>query len=135
EKLQKLKEVYKDQYKSKILLRIKNELNKRGTIDVLRHQVKDYGVYLDLAYFKPVSKLNPETLDLYNKNILTIYRQVAYSTKNNNTIDMLICLNGLPIAVFELKNQFTSQTVENGIKQFKKTRDSKELLFQYEKRT
>jgi len=134
EKLQKLKEIYKDQYKLKILSRINSELNKRGTIDVLRHQVKDYGVYLDLAYFKPASKLNPETLNLYNKNILTIYRQVAYSTKNNNTIDMLICLNGFPIAVFELKNQFTGQTVENGMKQFKRTRDSKELLFQYEKR-
>lgn len=134
EKLQRLKEIYKDHYKSKILSRIHKELNKRGTIDVLRHKVKDYGIYLDLAYFKPASKLNPKTLELYQKNNLTIYRQVAYSLKNNNTIDMLICLNGLPIAVLELKNQFTGQSVENGMKQFRETRDSKELLFQYKKR-
>ena len=110
EKVQKLKEYYKEEYKTQIITRIKNELNSRGTVDVLRHQVKDFGIYLDLAYFKPVSRLNPETIALYNKNIFTIYRQIHYSARDTQkSIDMLICLNGLPIAVFELKNQFSRQ--------------------------
>jgi len=135
EKLQKLKEIYKGQYKKEIISRISDELNKRGTIDVLRHQVKNYGIYLDLAYFKPVSKLNPKILDLYNKNIFTVYRQIHYSLKDKQkSIDMLICLNGLPIAVFEHKNQLTNQTVMNGINQFKTKRDPRELLFQFKKR-
>lgn len=135
EKIQRLKEYYKEQYKTRIISRIVNELNSRGTVDVLRHPVRDYGVYLDLAYFKPVSKLNPETLALYNNNIFTIYRQIHYSARDTQkSIDMLICLNGLPIAVFELKNQISHQTVLNAIKQFREKRDPRELLFQFKKR-
>ena len=135
EKIKKLKEYYGNNFKIKIISRIADELNSRGTVDVLRHQVKDYGVYLDLAYFKPVSKLNPETLALYNKNIFTIYRQIHYSARDTlKSIDMLICLNGLPIAVFELKNQISHQTVLNAIKQFREKRDPREILFQFKKR-
>lgn len=135
EKVQKLKEYYKEEYKTQIITRIKNELNSRGTVDVLRHQVKDFGIYLDLAYFKPVSRLNPETIALYNKNIFTIYRQIHYSARDTQkSIDMLICLNGLPIAVFELKNQFSRQTVLNAIKQFREKRAPHEPLFQFKKR-
>jgi len=136
EKLKKLKEIYRDQYKEKILSRFCSELDSenRGTIDVLRHQVRDYGVYLDLAYFKPASKLNKEALERYNKNIFSIYRQVEYSSKHKKTIDMLICLNGLPIAVFELKNQLTNQSCLDGIKQFQTDRDPREILFQFKKR-
>ena len=133
-KMKKLREIYKDQYQFKILSRLNRELNNRGMIDVLRHGIKDYGVYLDLAYFKPASKLNIETLNLYKKNRISVTRQVKYSTKNENSIDMLICVNGLPVVVLELKNPFTGQTYEDAIVQYKKDRSSNELLFRFKKR-
>ena len=108
-KMERLREIYKDQYQFKVLSRLNRELSNRGMIDVLRHGIKDYGVYLDLAYFKPVSKLNEETVKLYEKNRISVTRQVHYSTKNKKSIDMLICVNGLPVVVLELKNPFTGQ--------------------------
>ena len=114
-KMERLREIYKDQYQFKVLSRLNRELSNRGMIDVLRHGIKDYGVYLDLAYFKPASKLNEETVKLYEKNRISVTRQVHYSTKNKKSIDMLICVNGLPVVVLELKNPFTGQTYEDAI--------------------
>jgi type I restriction enzyme, R subunit len=133
-KMDKLRQIHKDQYKFKILKRLNTELNNRGMIDVLRHGIKDYGVYLDLAYFQPASKLNDEIVKLYEKNRISVTRQVHYSTKNENSIDMLICVNGLPVVVLELKNAFTGQTYEDAIMQYKKDRSPNELLFQFKKR-
>jgi len=127
-------DIHKEQSKTKILYRLQQELETRGTLDVLRHGFKDYGVSYDLAYFKPESTLNPEHLELYTKNILKITRQVHYSKKNDNSIDLLISLNGLPIATIELKNPFTGQTVRDAEEQYNATRDPKELLFQFKKR-
>ncbi|MCG1012233.1 type I restriction endonuclease subunit R [Tepidanaerobacter sp. GT38] len=134
EKMERLRDIYKDQYQFKILSRLNRELNNRGMIDVLRHGIKDYGVYLDLAYFKPASKLNEEMVKLYEKNRISVTRQVRYSTKNDKSIDMLICVNGLPVAVIELKNPITGQTYEDAIMQYKKDRSPNELLFQFKKR-
>lgn len=93
-----------------------------------------HGVNFKLAYFKPVSGLNPETEKLYNLNRLTITRQVEYSTKNHNSIDMVLSINGFPVATVELKNQFTGQSVLHSINQYKYDRDPKELIFQFKKR-
>nr|WP_255688463.1 type I restriction endonuclease [Tepidanaerobacter sp. GT38] len=71
---------------------------------------------------------------LYEKNRISVTRQVRYSTKNDKSIDMLICVNGLPVAVIELKNPITGQTYEDAIMQYKKDRSPNELLFQFKKR-
>lgn len=118
----------------KFLSRLSQELETRGMLDCLRNGIADYGKKFKLAYFKPVSKLNPETQKLYDKNILAVTRQVHYSLKNENSVDVLLFLNGLPIATIELKNQFTGQTVKNAKAQYKYDRDETELLFQFKKR-
>ncbi|MDK2788954.1 MAG: type restriction enzyme subunit [Epulopiscium sp.] len=133
-KMQKFKEVYKDQYKNKILYRLNQELANRGTIDVLRHGIRDYTANLDLAYFKPASRLNAEMVELYNKNRVSVTRQVHYSLKNEKSVDMVIFINGLPAIVLELKNAFTGQSYEDAIRQYKKDRSLNELLFQFKKR-
>lgn len=133
-KIQKFKEAYKDQYKAKILYRLNQELANRGMIDVLRHGIRDYIANLDLAYFKPASGLNAEMVELYNKNRVSVTRQVHYSTKNENSVDMVIFINGLPVVVLELKNAFTGQSYEDAIRQYKEDRSPSELLFQFKKR-
>ena len=134
-KLQQLKDIYKDQYKYKIILRLDRELKMRGMIDVLRHGIKDYGVYLDLAYFKPASSMNREMVELYGKNRVSVTRQLKYSVQNENSVDMGIFVNGLPVTVLELKNEFTGQNVQNAVWQFRNDRDPIEPLFQFKKRT
>ncbi|HMR77916.1 MAG TPA: type I restriction endonuclease, partial [Polyangiaceae bacterium] len=108
-------------------------LDQRGTLDVLRHGFKFYGKKIDLAYFKPAHSLNPEVLALYEKNRLVVTRQVKFNPASEESIDMLLSLNGLPIATVELKNPMTGQTVEHAKRQYKK-RDQKLKLFQFKKR-
>ncbi len=130
----KLAEVHGKDVEAKFLNRLTQELENRGMLDCLRNGITDYGKKFKLAYFKPVSRLNPETQELYDKNILTVTRQVHYSTKDESSIDMLLSVNGLPVATLELKNQFTNQTVENAKRQYKYDRDENEPLFQFKKR-
>jgi type I restriction enzyme, R subunit len=118
----------------KVLQRLFKELDLRGTLDVLRKGFIDYGVRFSMAYFKPDSNDNPDTLALYAQNRLTVMRQVYYSDRNKNSLDLVLFLNGLPVATAELKNQFTGQNVHNAIEQYKNDRDPRELLFQFKKR-
>src|SRR4051794_28999374 len=46
---------------SKVVQTIAQNLDSRGMLDCLRHGVKDRGVGLKLAYFKPATGLNPDT--------------------------------------------------------------------------
>src|SRR5690554_3587520 len=87
-----------------------------------------------MAFFQPASGLNPDAVDLYNKNNLKVYRQIYYSTKNKNSVDVLLSLNGFPVATLELTNQFTGQNVGNALKQYSATRDNREILFAFKKR-
>lgn len=130
----KLSDIHGPTVESKFIQRLYQELEFRGMLDVLRYGITDYGVRFKLAYFKPASGLNPETLALYNQNILTVTRQVHYSTRNQNSIDLLLSLNGLPVATVELKNHFTGQDVEKAKRQYSTDRENHELLFQFKRR-
>ena len=103
-------------------------------LDVIRHGITDSGIKFKLAYFKPDSGLNPDTLKQYSFNKHYITRQVYFSSKNKKSIDLLLSLNGLPVATLELKNHFTGQRVSDAIEQYKTSRDPKELLFQFKKK-
>lgn len=87
------------------------------------------GIKLKICYFKPESSLNEEQNELYKMNVLGCTRQFAYSPANRNTIDMVLSLNGIPVAALELKNQFMGQDVECAIEQYKTDRDAKEFCF------
>jgi len=131
---EKLISYYKDETESKFIQRLFKELDLRGMLDVIRHGITDSGIKFKLAFFQPNSKLNPDTVEQYSHNILQVTRQVYFSTKNNKSIDLLLSLNGLPMATIELKNHFTGQTVNEAMEQYRTSRDPKELLFQFKKR-
>src|SRR5215216_2150708 len=109
-------------------------LETRGTLDVLRHGAKfpaTLGKTLRLAYFQPAHGLNPETQALYAKNRLTVTRQLRYSHKHDNELDLVLSLNGIPIVTAELKNPFTHQTVEHAKRQYQDTRDPNDEIFRF----
>ena len=97
----------------KFLYRLNQELETRGMLDCLRYGITDYGKKFSLAYFKPVSGLNPTTQKLYDQNILTATRQVHFCDKDERSVDIVLLVNGLPVTTLELKNQFTGQNVDN----------------------
>ena len=100
--------------------RVRKQLDARGTLDVLRHGIDMIGVRgtLKLAEFKPALAENAEIVARYQANRLRVIRQVRYSTTNENAIDLVLFLNGIPVATVELKTDFT-QSVDDAIDQYR----------------
>jgi type I restriction enzyme R subunit len=130
----KIANIHKDEVEQKVIQRLVKEIDLRGALDVLRKGFTDYGVKFQMAYFKPESTLNPEADELYQSNHLTVTRQLYYERIGKNSLDMVLSLNGLPIATIELKNQFSGQSVENAKKQYVYDREPNEPVFQFKKR-
>ena len=130
----KITNIHKDEVEQKVIQRLVKEIDLRGVLDVLRKGFTDYGVKFQMAYFKPESTLNPEAVELYQSNHLSVTRQLYYERVGKNSLDMVLSLNGLPIATIELKNQFSGQSVENAKKQYVYDREPNEPIFQFKKR-
>jgi type I restriction enzyme R subunit len=95
-------------------------LKQRGTLDVLRNGLKLIpGLKFALCAFKPASGLNTELTRLFAANVLSVIRQVRYSLKSENAIDVVLFVNGLPVATLELKNLMTGSTFRHAEKQYK----------------
>ena len=117
-----------------LLKRLQDEIRDTDLLQVLRHGFKDRGVKFNICYFKPESSLNPDTLKLYSQNILHCTRQMKFSLLDERSIDIVLLLNGIPVASMELKNQFTGQDATNAIKQYKFDRATKDKLFEFKQR-
>lgn len=132
---ERIYKIHKDQVQTKVISRLLKELELRGTLDVVRNGFTDYGVKFRMAYFKPESSLNPQSLELYQLNQLAVTRQLYYERQGKNSLDMVLSLNGLPIASIELKNQFTGQNIEHAQKQYVYDREPTEPIFLFKKRS
>jgi len=105
-----------------------------GSLGAIRHGFKCFGKLIHAAYFAPAHGMNPDSRRLYEANQLTVTRQVHYSTKNENSIDEVLSLNGIPVATAELKNQLTGQNAEHAKYQYRNDRDPRERIFEFKKR-
>ncbi len=127
----RLKEHYGSDVKVRFLHRLSSEIERRSAIDILRKGIKDAGVKFRMAYFKPASKLNPDLQSLYLANVFTVIRQLYFSESTEQSLDLGLFLNGIPLFTAELKNPLNGQNVENAIKQYMRDRDPRERLFAY----
>jgi type I restriction enzyme R subunit len=120
-------ETYKQKNGSKaetsLLQRVRDQLDQQGTLDLLRNGIEVMGLpkALKLAEFKPALGLNPDILGRYKANRLRVVRQVRYSLHNENCIDLVLFLNGIPVATVELKTDNT-QSIEDAVWQYKTDR-------------
>ena len=103
-----------------LLDRLRAQLDQRGTLDVLRHGIELLGLRqpIKLAEFKPALAINPEIQARYAQNRLRVVRQVRYSLHHENSIDLVLFCNGVPVATLELKTDFT-QSVTDAIDQYR----------------
>lgn len=106
-----------------------NAVENDGLISVLRHGFKHRGIEFRVCYFKPESTLNDVAVKHYGQNICQCIRQWHYSGQNNNSVDMMLAVNGIPVVAIELKNQLTGQSVDNAKRQWMFDRDPKEPAF------
>uniref|UniRef100_A0A7V4G6J3 Type I restriction endonuclease subunit R n=1 Tax=Desulfobacca acetoxidans TaxID=60893 RepID=A0A7V4G6J3_9BACT len=126
---EKLKKQHGAEVKERFLQRLSKEVARRGTLDVLRKGIKDSGCTFKMAYFQPVSGLNPDLQKLYQANQFTLIRQLRFSEKTEQSLDLGLFLNGLPIFTAELKNPLTGQNVQDAIRQYRFERNPKEPFF------
>lgn len=117
--------------RQKFLARLQGEVAKRGIIEVLRNGLKHGKYDIDLFYGTPTPG-NTKAEERYALNRFSVTRQLRYSRGETQlALDLCLFINGLPVATFELKNSLTKQTVEDAVEQYKRDRDSRELLFQF----
>lgn len=100
-----------------------------GLLFVMRHGFKHRGLEFKVCYFKPESTLNDGAVKRYEQNVCQCIRQWHYSEQNNNSVDMMLAINGIPVVAIELKNQLTGQTVDNAKLQWQYDRDQREPAF------
>jgi type I restriction enzyme, R subunit len=117
----KFKRWHNGQSEAMFVKRVAKQLDTHGTLHLLRHGFKDVDAKFYLCQGRPAHRKNPKLLDLYKKNRLTAVRQLHYSLHNENSIDLVLFVNGLPVATGELKTDLT-QNVKDAITQYKKDR-------------
>jgi len=110
------------------------ELETKGSLHVLRHGFKFYGKTFRFAYFKPAHGANYDVVKLVAMNRLTVTRQVPCHPGDNRTLDMMLAVNGLPVATIELKNPGTGQNWRHAVRQYREDRDPRAPLFDFKKR-
>ncbi|MEO8325390.1 MAG: DEAD/DEAH box helicase family protein [Nitrospirota bacterium] len=138
--------LYPNNPEQKFLARVASQLNKAdpnaankemrtfGTLGVLRHELRDRGTRFSLCQFQPEHDLNPDTLARYQQNRLRVVPELVYSpwAKEEHLaepgtrakkwrIDLVLFVNGLPVATLELKSEF-KQAVDRAMTQYKTTR-------------
>ena len=110
-------------------------MGEHGVLATLRHGFKCYGRTLRVAYFKAAHELNPELEARYAANRLGITRQLRYSPRSENSLDIALSLNGIPVITAELKNPLTGQRIEDAQRQYQQNRDPRDPIFEFKHRT
>lgn len=126
---ERLERIHGSKAAEKFCKRVARELDRRGVVEVLRRGVEDLGARFKLVYFAPGSDLNEMLAEKYWANRMSVVRQLHYTTKNNNSVDTVLFVNGIPVVTLELKNQLTGQTYRDAIEQYKRSRPASEVLF------
>lgn len=106
--------------------RLRAAMDKQGTLTVLRQGLDIVGLKqsLMLCQFRPALAMNVELQARYAANRLRVVRQVRYSTQGEQSLDLVLFLNGIPVATVELKSDYT-QSVQDAIDQYRYDRNPK----------
>ena len=126
--------IYGADSEKQVVDRFCREVKMVGLLKVLRKGFTDRGITFKAVFWKPETSLNDTTIEQYNANILHCTRQLHYSVHNENSIDIVLFVNGIPVVSMELKCQFTGQNTTNAIQQYKFDRASKDTIFTFKER-
>ncbi|HED05105.1 MAG TPA: type I restriction endonuclease subunit R [Ignavibacteria bacterium] len=131
EELEKLQR--SSDWKLKIMERYDRMVKKYGLLRLLRKGLDVEDAHFTLLYQLSLASSSQTVKDNFEKNEFSVTRQVQYNLDNSREeIDMVIFINGLPIATLELKNPWTGQTAKvHGIKQYKYDRDIRQPLLNF----
>lgn len=131
---ERLVKIYDAMAEKQLIERFSREVKQTSLLNVLRHGFTDRGIKFRAVFWKPETTLNETSKIQYDANIMHCTRQLHYSVKNENSIDIVLFVNGIPIVSMELKCQFTGQNTTNAINQYKFDRASKDTIFAFKER-
>lgn len=131
---ERFEKIYGGDSEKQIVERFCREVKMVGLLKVFRQGFTDRGIKFRAVFWKPETTINPTTMAQYNANILHCTRQLHYSLHNENSIDIVLFINGIPVVSMELKCQFTGQNTDNAINQYKFDRATKDTLFEFKNR-
>ena len=126
--------IYGADSEKQIVERFCREVKMVGLLRVLRKGFTDRGITFQVVFWKPETSLNTTTMAQYEANTLHCTRQLHYSVHNENSIDIVLFVNGIPVVSMELKCQFTGQDTANAIQQYKFDRATKDTIFAFKER-
>ena len=126
--------IYGADSEKQIVERFCREVKMVGLLRVLRKGFTDRGITFQVVFWKPETSLNTTTMAQYEANTFHCTRQLHYSVHNENSIDIVLFVNGIPVVSIELKCQFTGQDTANAIQQYKFDRATKDTIFAFKER-
>lgn len=132
---EKYQSIYGEQSEKYFVENLVKIIAQRGVIDVLRKGFYDRGIKFRLCFFKPETSINENISGLYETNVFACVRQLNYSIKTKNTLDMVLFLNGIPLVTLELKNQYAVHDAQNIKLKYIKERNPNEPIFEFKNRT
>ena len=132
---EKLEALHGDKTGERVLEALCKWMDREGALTTLRHGFKCFGKTLRIAFFRPAHRLNPDLEARYRANCLGITRQLHFSPKSQQSVDVVLSINGVPVVTLELKNPLSGQTVANAIHQYRNDRDPREKIFEFKKRS
>ncbi|CAM3849257.1 type I restriction endonuclease subunit R [Flavobacterium branchiophilum] len=120
-------------WKLKILDRLDRMIKKYGILRLLRKGLEVDDAHFTLMYVLPLASSSAAAKTNFENNEFSVSRQIRYSLLNpREEIDMVVFVNGLPIATMELKNHWTGQNAKlHGQNQYKTKRDITQPLLNF----
>ena len=116
--------------RGRFLQRLRQEIDRRGVVDVMRkgvrHNQREVALYCAMR-----SPGDDAAFDRYEQNRFSITRQLRFGVGERNrqeSLDLALFVNGLPIVTFELKNKSAKRTDEDATRPYRR-RDWHEPLF------
>lgn len=99
--------------------RLRKALDAQGLMEILRQGFDMLGLRkpVSMCQFKPALAMNADLQSKYAANRLRVVRQVRYSQHNENSIDLVFFVNGIPVGTVELKSHYT-QSLADAITQY-----------------
>ena len=131
---ERYEKIYGADSEKQVIERFCREVKMVGLLRVLRQGFTDRGIKFKAVFWKPETSINITTVNQYESNTLHCTRQLHYSLNNENSIDIVLFVNGIPIVSMELKCQFTGQSTANAIEQYKFDRAGKDAIFTFKER-
>ncbi|WP_019012368.1 type I restriction endonuclease [Deinococcus aquatilis] len=117
----KVKKLHNGDTDRRILDRLAQELDQHGPLQVMRKGFKEVNARFQLVQFRPASGLNPDLEARYAQVICRAVNQLRYSTEKEDSIDVVLFVNGIPVVTQELKTDLT-QSIGDAMRQYREDR-------------